>query len=77
MIRKSGNRFSEKIMLKQKDTLESDSTWLNQTPAYPDRAVRGRVAGQQEMEPRSDSTGTEKALDFVICLRRASTASTD
>jgi len=48
MIRKSGNRFSEKIMLKQKDTLESDSTWLNQTPAYPDRAVRGRVAGQQE-----------------------------
>src|SRR6202158_256905 len=31
MIRKSGNRFSEKIMLKQKITLESDSTQLNQT----------------------------------------------
>jgi hypothetical protein len=30
MIRKSGNRFFEKIMLKQK-TLESDSTQLNQT----------------------------------------------
>jgi iron complex transport system substrate-binding protein len=33
MIRKSGNRFSEKIMLKQKITLESDSTQLNQTLA--------------------------------------------
>src|SRR5260370_10802291 len=31
MIRKSGNRFSEKIMLKQKITLESDSTQLNET----------------------------------------------
>jgi iron complex transport system substrate-binding protein len=31
MIRKSGNRFSEKIMLKQKITPESDSTQLNQT----------------------------------------------
>src|ERR1700682_2369798 len=33
MIRKSGNRFSENIMLKQKITLESDSTQLNQTLA--------------------------------------------
>jgi hypothetical protein len=33
MIRKSGNRFSEKIMPKHKITLESDSTQLNQTPA--------------------------------------------
>jgi hypothetical protein len=34
MIPKSGNRFSDKIMLDQKDTagLESDSTQLNQTP---------------------------------------------
>jgi hypothetical protein len=30
MIRKSGNRFSEKIMLKQKEHLEPDSTQLNQ-----------------------------------------------
>src|SRR5260370_15750550 len=33
MIRKSGNRFSEKIMLKKEITLESDSTQLNQTLA--------------------------------------------
>src|SRR6266851_1951971 len=33
MIRKSGNRFSEKIMLKKEKTLESDSTQLNQTLA--------------------------------------------
>jgi iron complex transport system substrate-binding protein len=33
MIRKSANRFSENIMLKQKITLESDSTQLNQTLA--------------------------------------------
>jgi hypothetical protein len=56
-------------MLKQKDTLESDS--MNQTPAYPDRAVRGRAAGQQEMEPRSNSTGTEKALDFARSISGA------
>jgi hypothetical protein len=30
MIRKSGNRFSEKIMLHQKVTLEPDSTQLKQ-----------------------------------------------
>jgi len=33
MIRKSGNRFSEKIMLKQKTTLKPDSTQLNQALA--------------------------------------------
>src|SRR5260370_2845234 len=33
MSRKSGNRFSEKIMLKKEITLESDSTQLNQTLA--------------------------------------------
>jgi hypothetical protein len=33
MIRKSGNRFSEKIMLKQRITLEPDSTQLNQALA--------------------------------------------
>jgi iron complex transport system substrate-binding protein len=33
MIRKSGNRFSEKIMLKKEITPESDSTQLNQTLA--------------------------------------------
>jgi hypothetical protein len=30
MIRKSGSRFSEKIMRKQKDNARSDSTWSNQ-----------------------------------------------
>jgi hypothetical protein len=31
MIPKSGNRFSDKIMLKQRDNDESDSTQLDQT----------------------------------------------
>jgi hypothetical protein len=34
MIPKSGNRFSEKIMLKQKINDESDSTQLKQTLGY-------------------------------------------
>ena len=33
MIPKSGNRFSDEIMLKQKINDESDSTQLNQTLA--------------------------------------------
>jgi hypothetical protein len=35
MIRKSGNRFSGKIMLKLKIDDESDSTQLNQTLVRP------------------------------------------
>ncbi len=40
MIPKSGNRFSDKIMLDQKDKAESDTTQLNQTSA----ALRARRA---------------------------------
>jgi hypothetical protein len=32
-LAQNGIRFSEKLMLKQKITPESDLTWLNQTPA--------------------------------------------
>jgi hypothetical protein len=35
MIRKSGNRFSEKIMLKQENKAGSDLTQLNQTLVSP------------------------------------------
>src|SRR6266851_6563780 len=60
MIRKSGSRFSEKIMLKKTITQESDPTLLDQTlaqPNYDPSANCGRIS-RHDRDNSNQSAGS-------------------